>query len=84
MAKAGDLVEIRDEKRSFQGILMPNESEQSIFIKLGNGYNIGISKAGVKSIRVIMFPSLRTAYRRCFSIPAARSHHGWIMRQEAP
>ena len=51
-AKSGDSVEITTKEGNIKGIYMPDE-RNFYFIKLDNGYNIGIKKRHVKSIRVI-------------------------------
>ncbi|MBL7050697.1 Glu-tRNA(Gln) amidotransferase subunit GatD [Candidatus Woesearchaeota archaeon] len=51
-AKAGDAVEIKLKDESINGILMPEETDFS-FIKLDNGYNLGIKKRNIKSINII-------------------------------
>ena len=49
----GDRIEIKTSEESYTGVLMPTESKDSIFIKLDNGYNIGISKEKIRSIKTI-------------------------------
>lgn len=51
-AKAGDAVEIKLKDEIIKGILMPEETDFS-FIKLDNGYNLGIKKRNIKSINII-------------------------------
>ncbi|MBD3163731.1 Glu-tRNA(Gln) amidotransferase subunit GatD [Candidatus Woesearchaeota archaeon] len=53
MAEAGDKVRITTKEKEIYGILMPNESSSSIFIKLDSGYNIGISKKKIREIKVV-------------------------------
>ena len=50
MQKPGDKIKVITRDKEFLGILMPNESENSIFIKLDNGYNIGIDRKEIKKI----------------------------------
>ena len=52
-AKAGDGVKITAKDEIREGILMPNESKDSIVIKLDNGYNIGIERKRIESIKMI-------------------------------
>ncbi len=49
----GDKIEVRTAEESYTGILMPSESKESIFLKLDNGYNIGISKEKIRSIKTV-------------------------------
>ncbi|MCX6707056.1 MAG: Glu-tRNA(Gln) amidotransferase subunit GatD [Candidatus Woesearchaeota archaeon] len=53
MADAGDRVKVFHEKKETEGILMPSESADSIFIKLDNGYNVGIDRKKINEIKVI-------------------------------
>ena len=55
-AKAGDKVKITAKDEIREGILMPNESKDSIVIKLDNGYNIGIERKRIESIKMIEKP----------------------------
>jgi len=52
-AKPGDRVKVITTDEIREGILMPNEETNSVVIKLGNGYNIGIDKKMVEEIKVI-------------------------------
>ena len=52
-AKPGDKVKVMTSDETFQGVLMPNESKESTFIKLENGYNIGISNKRIKKVELI-------------------------------
>lgn len=51
--KPGDKVELETTDGNFTGIVMPNETASILFIKLSNGYNIGIEKKKIKQIDVI-------------------------------
>jgi glutamyl-tRNA(Gln) amidotransferase subunit D len=53
MANVGDLVEVKTEKSVEKGILMPSPDENSIIIKLDNGYNMGFEKKNVQEIKVL-------------------------------
>lgn len=53
MAEAGDRVKIFYEKTEVEGILMPSEDRNSVFVKLDSGYNIGIDREKIKKIDVI-------------------------------
>ena len=53
MAKPGDKVKIKTTDKVYEGLLMPSEDQQSVFLKLSSGYNIGINKNKVKKITVI-------------------------------
>ncbi len=52
-AKAGDKVKIITQEKEYEGILMPNEETESIVVKLGSGYNIGIDNKKIKKIEVL-------------------------------
>ena len=49
--KPGDLVEIELKDEKISGILMPSLKEDFVVVKLDNGYNIGISRKKIKSIK---------------------------------
>jgi glutamyl-tRNA(Gln) amidotransferase subunit D len=51
--KAGDKVEIETVDSTFTGLVMPNENASTLFVKLSNGYNVGIDKKKIKSIEVL-------------------------------
>ncbi len=53
MANPQDKVKIITKDKEIEGILMPTESEDSVFIKLDSGYNIGIDKKTVKKIDIL-------------------------------
>lgn len=53
MANLGDKVKIITKEKEIVGILMPNESDDSVFIKLANGYNIGIDKKKIQKTEVM-------------------------------
>ena len=50
MAEPGDRVKITAAKEAVEGTLMPTEDSDSIFVKLKNGYNIGIDKKSIKKL----------------------------------
>jgi glutamyl-tRNA(Gln) amidotransferase subunit D len=52
-ANPGDRIEVRTAEESYEGVLMPSESKDSIFIKLDNGYNVGVSKEKIRSIKTL-------------------------------
>ncbi|MFC1697288.1 Glu-tRNA(Gln) amidotransferase subunit GatD [Nanoarchaeota archaeon] len=52
MAKEGDKVKVFTKDKEYEGILMP-EADNSVIVKLKNGYNVGIIKKNVKKIEVI-------------------------------
>ncbi|MFC1728347.1 Glu-tRNA(Gln) amidotransferase subunit GatD [Nanoarchaeota archaeon] len=52
-ANPGDRIEVRTAEESYEGVLMPSESKDSIFLKLNNGYNVGISKEKIRSIKTL-------------------------------
>src|SRR3989338_6430936 len=51
--KPGDSVKVITSDDIREGILMPNESKDSVVVKLDNGYNIGIERKKVKEIKVV-------------------------------
>ena len=51
-AKSGDYVEIKTRGESIKGVYLPEEKHFN-FIKLDNGYNIGIKKRSIESIKLI-------------------------------
>ena len=52
-AKPGDRVKVITNDDIREGILMPNESKDSIVIKIDNGYNVGIDRKRVKELKFI-------------------------------
>ena len=55
MAKQGDLVEVTCKYESIKGVLMPSK-EEFVVVKLESGYNIGIAKRNIKSIKSLGKP----------------------------
>ena len=53
MAEIGDYVEVKTNTELIQGILMPSNQKDVIVIKLDNGYNVGVEKKDVLSMRLI-------------------------------
>ena len=53
MANPGDIVKVITKEKEIEGILMPNESKDSVFIKIANGYNIGIDKKKIQKTEVV-------------------------------
>ncbi len=53
--KNGEYVEIKTNEGGYRGIVMPSPEgdEEHVIIKLDNGYNIGVSKDRIKSVRVL-------------------------------
>ncbi|MEM2956285.1 MAG: Glu-tRNA(Gln) amidotransferase subunit GatD [Candidatus Pacearchaeota archaeon] len=49
----GDIVEIKTAKDTFKGTLLESYEPSVYLLKLDSGYNIGIEKAKVKSIKII-------------------------------
>lgn len=52
-ASSGDVVTITTPDASYEGILMPQESKTSTFIKLNTGYNMGINNNTIKTITLV-------------------------------
>ncbi|MBS3106290.1 Glu-tRNA(Gln) amidotransferase subunit GatD, partial [Candidatus Woesearchaeota archaeon] len=53
MANPGDQVKVITEEKEFLGTLMPTKSEKTLFLKLENGYNLGIEKKKIKKIETL-------------------------------
>lgn len=56
MAKPGDKVEVKTKDKKYTGILMPrpkNVPGDSVIIKLKTGYNIGVSRKKIISMKII-------------------------------
>ncbi|MBD3313602.1 Glu-tRNA(Gln) amidotransferase GatDE subunit D, partial [Candidatus Woesearchaeota archaeon] len=51
MAKPGERVRIEYDDKEAEGVLMLSQSEDSVFVKLDSGYNIGIDRSRIKGIR---------------------------------
>ena len=49
--KQGDLIEVVTKDKTYQGVYIPQEG--SFVIKLKSGYNIGIDKKKIKSVKII-------------------------------
>jgi glutamyl-tRNA(Gln) amidotransferase subunit D len=52
-AKPGDKVKITTKNKTYEGLLMPNEETTNVVVKLDTGYNMGIDKSKIKTIKVI-------------------------------
>ena len=50
MAKQGDVVEVVCKDEVIKGVLMPSKDE-FVVVKLESGYNIGIAKRNIKTIK---------------------------------
>jgi glutamyl-tRNA(Gln) amidotransferase subunit D len=53
MAEVGDYVEVKTNTELVQGTLMPSSKEEVVIIKLENGYNIGVERKDILSMRLI-------------------------------
>jgi glutamyl-tRNA(Gln) amidotransferase subunit D len=53
MAEVGDYLEVKTHSELVQGILMPSSQEDVVIVKLDNGYNIGLEKKDILSMRLI-------------------------------
>ena len=53
MPNPGDKVKISTKKTTEEGILMPTPDENTVIIKLSNGYNLGFEKKDVQKIEVL-------------------------------
>lgn len=52
-AKIGDLVEIKTESETISGVLLDSYDPKILLIKLKSGYNQGIFKSEIKSVKVL-------------------------------
>src|SRR5687768_12924320 len=55
-AKVGDTVRVRDESRDFEGVLMPRHAFSDpnvLIVKLGSGYNVGISCSATARVDLV-------------------------------
>ena len=50
---AGDKVKISANDKSYEGIVMPQESNSSVFLKLKTGYNVGINLTNVTEVKIL-------------------------------
>ncbi len=50
--KAGDLVVIETADELIEGVLMPQEDDSSVIVKLKSGYNMGIARDRIKQIKL--------------------------------
>ena len=50
--KIGDFVDIAADGSNYKGRIMPNSSKDVIFLKLESGYNVGINRNSIKSIKL--------------------------------
>lgn len=49
--KEGDIVNIKTDKEEFEGTIIPSFEENILLLKLKSGYNIGIEKGRIKSMK---------------------------------
>ena len=49
----GDRVLIYTKEQSFEGVVMPSSTKQTLVLKLDSGYNIGISKKEIVNVQVL-------------------------------
>ena len=50
--EVGDIITLRKDNTSYEGIVIPSPKKDSIIIKLSNGYNIGFRKDSVEIINI--------------------------------
>ena len=50
---SAEVVEIKTKDKEFKGILLPSPKKDVVFLKLDSGYNIGIEKKNIKSMKKI-------------------------------
>jgi glutamyl-tRNA(Gln) amidotransferase subunit D len=53
MIREGDTVRIKTAKEVIEGVLMPSSEADIVVIKLKNGYNVGIDKHKIKSMKTV-------------------------------
>ena len=53
MIKTGDFAKVITKDQELSGIIMPNSNNKTLFLKLENGYNIGIDRKKIKKINVL-------------------------------
>ena len=53
MANPGDTVEVVTKDKTFSGTLMPNEETDAVVLKLDSGYNMGIAKEKITSVKTV-------------------------------
>jgi len=53
MAQPGDLIEIKTILETLQGTLIPSADEKILILKLDNGYNMGVERKDVLSMKVL-------------------------------
>ncbi len=51
--KPGQKIKVSTQKQDFEGIVMPSEDPNTLFIKLNSGYNTGIKKNKIKKIKTL-------------------------------
>ncbi|MAG19999.1 Glu-tRNA(Gln) amidotransferase GatDE subunit D [archaeon] len=56
MPKPGDQIQVKTKDEIFDGILIPSVNKKTLILKLSSGYNIGISKSKIKSIKKLKTP----------------------------
>ncbi len=49
--KEGDIVKIKTEKDEFEGTVIPSFEPEVVLLKLNSGYNIGIERSKIKSVK---------------------------------
>ena len=49
----GDLITIETENTTYTGTIMPSLNDKIIVIKMKSGYNAGIDKSKIKSLKLI-------------------------------
>ena len=51
--KAGEQVEITTKDNSYKGLVMPSTNDETVFLRLSSGYQIGILKKNIDSVKLI-------------------------------
>ncbi|MBT4540687.1 Glu-tRNA(Gln) amidotransferase subunit GatD [Candidatus Woesearchaeota archaeon] len=60
-AKPGDKIKVITKNKTHEGMLMPNEETDNITIKLDSGYNMGINKSSITSIKVLKKAKIKSS-----------------------
>ena len=52
-AKEGDIVEIKTSDETVKGTVIPSHDSKVVLLKLESGYNIGLEKSKIKSVKKV-------------------------------
>jgi len=51
--KPGDLIRVKTNKETLDGVYMPGSDKKKVILKFNSGYNVGINRKNIKSLKVI-------------------------------